>query len=368
MDRKQKVLIFPFSRDAISLVLFLKENNTRYEISHLVAPNCIGETGKDAGEYYNLPTIGIPVESDFEECIADSDIVFFVWSKMNSQIDQKCRECILYALKCQKTVECFDSLDEVFLGTLKEYCESGRLICHSQYTEANVEVKQFQKLYSINTPTVFIGETVNGLEGYDVMLCLTEQFKKEGYKVSAIGDKCYSEFMGLRKMPRFIYKSPTCLDNLVYDFNKLVKDMEIQEQPDIIFIQLPGAIMKFNNEMPNGFGIMPYLLSQAVNADAIILCMPFDEVDIKYFDMLNDVCMHHLGIELCGVDMSNSLLDVPSSKQAMKPSYLQLSQERLDDNLKQNYEKSHRPIFNCFNRADCKRMSKRLRDIIRCSR
>ncbi len=56
--------------------------------------------------------------------------------------------------------------------------------------------------------------------------------------------------------------------------NVLLKDLETREQPSIILLEAPDAVMKYNNYLTNGFGIRTYMLAQAAEPDAFLCCIP----------------------------------------------------------------------------------------------
>ena len=98
-------------------------------------------------------------------------------------------------------------------------------------------------------------------------------FRERGYRASGVLDRCYAGLFSLHPMPSFLKEGAEETDK-IYRFNAYLKQLEQSERPDVLFVQLPGGMLKYNDQIPNDFGVYGYLISQAVQPDCFVLSVP----------------------------------------------------------------------------------------------
>ena len=91
--------------------------------------------------------------------------------------------------------------------------------------------------------------------------------------------------------------------------NVLLKDLETREQPSIILLEAPDAVMKYNNYLTNGFGIRTYMLAQAAEPDAFLCCIPSElgRCPLWRRSAGTSPCVWGVGID--AVHVSNAVID-----------------------------------------------------------
>jgi len=78
-----------------------------------------------------------------------------------------------------------------------------------------------------------IGQNV---QKFDLQLYLRSRFIDKGYKVSQIGTKKISGLFGLHPLPDFLFNTQYSDVDKVYAFNRVMKDVSMQEKPDVILL------------------------------------------------------------------------------------------------------------------------------------
>ena len=167
---------------------------------------------------------------------------------------------------------------------------------------------------SITVPVVFVAGTAQFTEKFHVQLAMRKSLSDNGYNVSQIGSKTYSNLFGFHSYPAFMRDNMDNTQKIIL-FKKYVKHIEMQEQPDLIVIGIPGGIMAINKKHHFDFGMTAYMVSQAVEADYVIMTMLYDkEYSEERLETIRQVCRFRLNFEIDGFHLSNTLLDLATLK------------------------------------------------------
>ena len=114
-------------------------------------------------------------------------------------------------------------------------------------------------------------------------------------------------------------------------------------------IGIPGAYNKLNLKFPMGFGILPYLISQAVTPDFSIMCTFYTEIeDGKLFEQLSVNCKHRLGFEVDCFHMSGTYIDVNALTDLGELKYIHLPDELPDKVVKTKLNRLGHTVFNIY--------------------
>ena len=112
-----------------------------------------------------------------------------------------------------------------------------------------------------------IGQNV---QKFDLQLYLRSRFIDKGYKVSQIGTKKISGLFGLHPLPDFLFNTQYSDVDKVYAFNRVMKDVSMQEKPDVILLGIPDSLLPLNNKHRFSFGLYAYEIFNAVQPDFVI--------------------------------------------------------------------------------------------------
>ncbi|MDF2537853.1 MAG: peptide maturation system protein family [Herbinix sp.] len=357
----KKIVVYPFSRDSLPLVRYLNKLNPSYNVTEIVSPKGWGFTGKDAGMIHLTPEIGILITNDIKQALEKSDTLFIVDSKKIDSVYESIIKSIEIAFDMGKDVICAVSLLEDDLESIqnswKEFNVKFIYFPNAKYSSGNnkrLYHSSSRGLYNTKAPIIFISEMHEGLDGLEVLYAATYYFRKNGYKTTSLSEKNYSELLDIYTLPDFIQNLNVPDIDKIYQFNDFIKDIEEKEKPDIIFLQLPGGIMKYNDKITNNFGIIPYLISQAVQGDYIILCTPYAFFNDEYYKKLNDVFSYRYGVGLESFHMSNTIVDENSLLEKGEFSVFHIKQEEVDHQIQKIDNEI--PVFNCINSIDSENM------------
>lgn len=350
MDR-EKLIMYPYDNEFASI---LRHSNLlgKYEIMGLVSPGGWGLNGRDAGEADYGSKLGITVTNDFDESIKLCDTVLFSDSRKQMDFEKFIMPKVIKSIGMGKNIiftipltnDTFDKIEKECLngGVYFKYFNN---LCRQD--ESQEVAREFNFLYDIHTPVIFVLGIGDKANKFEVQLALRENVMKMGYRVSQIGTRGYCELLGFHSFPQFMYSPNLSESSKIILFNQFIKKLE-NENPDVIIIGIPGGILPFSNKLTNNFGIVAYEASQAVAPDSAIFSCYYAEYYNEYFVKMVDTVRYRLGCKVDCFNMANSELDWLNSKDQNKMIYTSLDSKFVDEKIKK-YKGLDTPVFNVLN-------------------
>lgn len=193
---------------------------------------------------------------------------------------------------------------------LKILEKENRVIIRAKTTEN--EIKAYEKpnklWTNLNVPLIYVGEVKDGPYGAILTENIAEELRKNGYKVSAIINDRFAEWIGEKITPDFL-RWDICAENKILMLNNFIKEIEDKEKPDVMVVQVQGNAVRLNNFSETNFEINSYIYSQAHAPDIYIQTIPIN----MYNDYLNDKikknCLNRFGFEIDILFVTNCYVD-----------------------------------------------------------
>jgi len=357
---KRRILVYPYDRSFCATIVYQHELLTDTCVNAVLSPNGWGLVGKDAGYAGDRENTGIQVKSDetFHSELDNADILLIPSGEWSGGIRNRIMSFMLSALGKRKAVWCAAVLSDDECQKIKEACgndsEFRYLLLEASNALPAQEPQKPRKLYRPSAPVVFIAEMVGDSDGYEVLLSLHQRFTSNGYRSSAFCNRADSMVWGAHMLPDYMNDPQAKPTAIITDFNNYIKQVEKNERPDVILIHLPECLMKYDDIFTNGYGVLPYILSQAVQPDYMVACIPYGEVPEAQLKKISETCKHRFGCEIGIFHMSGIHIDYNESLSKRKMVYDYLSVDDVENKLAQGY--THYSIPICNVRADNGRM------------
>lgn len=348
----KKVMVYPFYDEFIPVVKFLNKMNSELKVCSLVSPKGFGLEGKDSGEAYGKNKIGLKVTNDFDKAITDNDVLFVTNGHRCNLIYEDILNKMKKAIGMRKEVICTLDLCQEQINKLTDLADSQKI----KFTYYNTDEKCTEKkllniekfeMKNISTPVIYIGEILDGFQGFEILLRASIYLKEQGYRVLSIGKPKYSSIFNIKSMPSFLYGTDLTEEDKIFYFNNYIYELESETTPDVIIIQLPDNLLKYNESITNQFGIYSYIVSQAIRGDYFIYCYQYDNSGPQMLKMLNDTFKYRFGLEINAVNMANKYLDTSEDIVTDDISPLWFEQSVVNESIKKNYSDTPIPVYNC---------------------
>jgi peptide maturation system protein (TIGR04066 family) len=342
---KKKALIYPYSRE-FTPILRCRELLLDYEIVSVVSPKGFMLCDKDVGQADFGENIGIIVKENFKEEIKKCDAVIISDCIVNQKFIDTIISNIEFAIESGKNVVCTMFINNEVLQELRkksfEKNVEFKYICNETF---DIEINDDENIIPIDVPIIMVEGVTEGVGKFGIELSLTSELRRNGYKVSTVCTRNYSELVNLHSIPSFMYSTGNTEVEKIVKFNRYVKSIELFEKPDIIIIGIPGGSIKYNDKLTNQFGIMTYLISRAVQADFSILCTWCDDKLEHYINNILEIYEKRFEFQIDCICISNSSFNIEQSDLNRKFIFNYLDNQRIEDVIKQVQKKIDIPTY-----------------------
>ena len=205
------------------------------------------------------------------------------------------------------------------------------------------------KLYEIPVPVIFVLSLYEDLDKFALQIALRKILCEESVSVSQIGTRQYCERFGFHSFPAFMFENELTAEEKVLAFNHYVYQMVVEENTDAIIIGIPGAYTKLNLSYPMKFGILPYLVSQAIVPDYAVMCTFYAEFpDDTFWKTISQSCSYKLGFHIDIFHMSGSYIDLQPTKALGKIKYTHVPDAVVDRMVQSRFADSFHTVFNGY--------------------
>ena len=276
----KKILVYPYTYEN-SLLAFYENSCQLFEIKGFLIDSFSLYVGRDATFYSkdksNVYVYGV---NEISNLIFDGVLVTQIYSDIELENYLKIER---FAIENGKKIYVFDEI--VNTGIIKNLNSIEIL------GEREKNLMLDGNFHEIDIPIISIMSTGLSCDKLDVQLLLTDLFTKNGYKTLAIGSNKYSEFFGIKYYPDFMFSKEISLDKKIIMFNNYIYKLLKEDKVDILILSVPGGILRSNNQNPNFFGELAYVISEALLIDINILCVNFtDDLTIEYLEKVREIC------------------------------------------------------------------------------
>lgn len=340
--------IYPFYSQLLPIVNKFEELQTLYSLKAILSPAGLGLIGHDAGYSCNKRNTNIIVSGEDEidtsqwktlHLFRTPDGMLPELSHLLKIIERSAnrgKSIIYYDFDCHSISQEILELQNKFKANLIIQVENT-----NQY--GNFEKKD--SFLKISTPIILVGGVVESPDILDVLICLTKKFISFGLHPAVVTKQPIGQLFGFHNMNHII-NSPNQIESFkISEINRYLAAIEHFDCPDVIIVEAPDAVIRFSDIDPNGFGILTYLLAQAIRPDIFVCCIPVDLVVRQFIESLSRDFQIRLGTPIHAVQVSNILIDTADLNQTKKLSYVNVDQNRVQAQIRNQNLDSQIPLF-----------------------
>ena len=171
--------------------------------------------------------------------------------------------------------------EEEYLPQIRGICENYQVkLLEIDYETVKIAEKNWNNtsdILNIDVPIVAVMGIGQNVQKFNLQLYLRKNFINKGYKVSQIGTKKISALYGFHSLPDFLFNNEYSDIDKVYALNRMIKNISIEEKPDVILLGIPDSIIALNNKHRFSFGLYAYEMFNAVQPDFVITSLMANE-------------------------------------------------------------------------------------------
>lgn len=301
-----KIVVFPYNAFAYPIVNYL------LKCGYSVYPLSLSGTGlinKDVSLSINSQTIGVNVY-DYSTFTFSSDMdVYLVNSPIESPMHEKSIE-FLEMIANLNNIRIFKNS----MLILEEYPSIKNI---HNFTQNYDYLKHNERnFYNVNIPVVFVSGIIDTIDNSVISLSLIKELRCKGMNAQLISNDCNSEFAFTYLFPREFMNNGLSIESRISILNDFIRFICETNKPDILLMQIPKGLLRYDDSFYNSFGAYTFMISEAVTCDYFICSFPYELCNIAYFDLINDYVNRKLNTNISSIHMSSISLrhDITQTK------------------------------------------------------
>lgn len=307
---KSNILIFPVSKSAIPIVSTFHSFFPNQQFVLATLPGT-ALANHDFSFADNRSHTGWIVSENFNAALCNVDALLIPPGNITDPIHAETANIIRTAIKLKKAVTCCCTLDDDLLSDIQVLATEHRT--HFSYYGSNHERVIPPNIHNSfffesSVPVVMVCGLIEESNVFEIFLKLVAEAKRKGLNPLAFSSNYYVQALGLHNYPL----PPNGLsesDKITY-FNRFLEQLFYLDSPDIIIFHAPDPILRFSTRFPNGYGILTYMLTQAVRPDFAICCLQSYAGNIeKLVEHISRDTRSRLGFPINYFHLSNAAVD-----------------------------------------------------------
>lgn len=334
-DLKKTVLIYPYAQE---YKLFAEKIALLDEIEEviLVSPKGWGYEEEKISAGNKTLTVSTEYESNCKRC----DEVWFLNTCFSIDESKMILPKIQIAKKYQKKIRNYRTVKADKCTVQKE--EKTEVV-------SGIDV--------INTPIVLTAGLFDSENISDVELILTEGKIHEDFNVVQIASRREGEALGMRTFPQFMEDTGYTEREKIVLFNCYVKEIELVEKPDIIIIGLPGGVKSYSRDVTGDFGMLFYMVTNAVSVDMVILSVPYYEYEKDDVENIRKFVWEKYRVFVDYIDIMPKWIRAEDSPLANRLLYLTVDDKLVND---RKQKMQHEDIYNVREEKEVRRLQENI--------
>ena len=329
-----KLCVFPFDKENVSIVRYSSLIREYNEVIP-VAPNGFFAVGKDVSIIDGGKNCGIVVQGDVMKIIETVDAIFLSELAEYDFDKSVYQEIIKAAIKNDVKIIITDTLCDKL--NAKDFADT-----IVEFSSDVPTLDGHKNLLNIEVPVITVYGLGKNSDKFYTQLLLREFFSKQGYKVSQIGTKKYSDFFGIKPLPKFIFDNIPMADKIKL-FNQFAYDLVSSEKSDLLICGVSGGLISTNPFYFEEFGESASIISTALPPDYSVLNVYYQELNNELIDNYVNICKYKLNSSVRAINLTNSCFYMTADDR--KGSYFYLPAEKTDEEIKK-WSKRKESIFN----------------------
>jgi len=325
----KKLGLFPVTREQCALIrykLLLKE----YNLSMAFVPKFLLLDGQDVSCLDGGTDVDFYLTDYNKDKLSTCDVIYLDYSQHLQEI-QIYKDVIADAQTMGIEIIYSDTLANMF---------------GIQKTEL-LDIKNYEdnQLYDLTCPVITILSQGEGTDQLATELALAKHFLSKGLNVLSIGSSNICGFFGFQYLLNLLNTQDTYYTSVI-KLNHHVKELADAQMADLVIISSPHAIMRYNNQILLGLGVMPSILGNAIQSDLTVLCMYYAKYTEDYLDGMSNYCNFKFGCPVDVFSISNTYVEPDQTTNMRTLSHFDLDSNFVKSSLEYEIKSAEHNLFN----------------------
>lgn len=317
-----KILIYPYGTETESIIKYF------YMLKNIQIVGVIKLRGWfDGRKSFICEGKEIPIYYDLKKALENLEIngIYFADFQKELSFEKYYLPLIKFSIEQDKKIICGKKIK----NEIDKYFKNDVEVQYVSDTGREMDYDSVDKLIQINTPVIYIGSLIDGIDSFEVQLAIREQLQKRTDKISQIGTKEYSHFFGMDVMPRFMLETAISEKNKILFFNSFLKEIELQDHPDLIIAGIPNELFPISTKYVSNFGMCAIEMFFATIPDVLIIILPYENYSTEDIEEMKESILSRFGTKVDIFVLSNKRLLIDETEISQEAKFLTVVEEEM---------------------------------------
>ena len=274
---------------------------------------------------------GVKMLSYTKECLMTCDVVYIDY-------DSRLQDIAIYK---QVMSDILDMNKEVILShDLRIKLEIGPV-------PVSDTASYWDSLINIPVPVIMVYTQGEHTDQLACELGIRKCFSEAGYKLSQVGSTNAGQFFGFHPVPDLLYTQLEPSEKIL-SLNYYINNLVSTEKPELLIMGVPNAIMKYDNRILQGMGVLPFIISSAVLGDISVLSINYSDNTKKNYDEINALFKYRFGSPVNFFCMSNVHTSPDDRSGRRRLAYLDIDIDAVTKKINEQVEFDDYHLFNAL--------------------
>lgn len=353
---------FPTLATTLPIIRHIMNSSQEYSIAVLLSfpGSCL--VGQDGSISDCREPLGINVQVDIMKDVFKWERLLVADHKdiLNAEKNNEyTKQLIITALSLRKDVVCSKRINKT------DYAQFSKLAtdnaCHFIYLPSDCDISSLRNtgaLERLHSFYVLFGGIINDSIPMDACFRCAEALSRF-HSLSIFSTEENPIIGGVHSLYPIIH-STISESEKVYSINHYFANVESQDHSEITFLHLSEPMLSFDDFEPNGFGIIPFLISKSIPTNLFFCGLPYNYYSTEFAENLSDGVLRQNGYPIDGLILSNVLIDSTSTSEGSHTSVVYVNKQLIEDRSYRN--DGAIPAYNLFALEDKAQMVKTIKE------
>jgi peptide maturation system protein (TIGR04066 family) len=340
--------IYPFYSQILPIVDNFDEMQSIYSLKAIISPPGLGLIGHNAGYACNKKNDNFIVAGLEELNSSYWDTLHLFRPPIEMSLDSSfiCRT-METAISKGKHIIYYDyekgEISKEILDLQKR--NRNEFFIRVENTDPYNNYHEWGNFFKLTAPVILVGGLVQCPEMLDVLLSLSKHFIKSEINPIVVTNQPIGQLFGFHNI-HHLFSSQQVTESLkIREINRYFAAIEKKDFPGVFIVEAPDAVMRYGDIDPNGYGILTYMLAQAIKPDIFICCVPVELAESNFIENLSRDFQIRLGTPIHIVQVSNIVIDTADLIQRKQLSYIFVNGKRVKNQIEKKSLNSHIPFI-----------------------
>ncbi len=171
-------------------------------------------------------------------------------------------------------------------------------------------------------------------------------------------NESYGKIFDCLTFPNDSMNNGLTIEDRILELNNYIRASIEFKKPDLMIIQIPFGMLRYNEYYENSFGSYAYMISQAIKSDYFVCTSTSEIIYSEYFEELSN---YFEGLYFSSIDslhISNCQFNIPMDSRASKLNILFRDESEVNDEIKRIRKNSSFEVFNLYKENDLEELFK----------